>query len=91
MMLKIFWTTYFNMETLSDILDNVILGEYSHYVAEQKILGLYNVSYCANEMKIVFTTEFVDEAKKRPNKIIRDEPEMVLLLNTISKIEKYCK
>jgi len=79
------------METLSDILDKVILGEYTHYEAEQKILGLYNVSYCAKVMKIVFTTEFVDEAKKRPNKIIRDEPEMVQLLNTISRIEKHCK
>jgi len=32
------------MENLSDILDKVILGEYTHYEAEQKILILFDVS-----------------------------------------------
>jgi len=55
-----------------------------------KALNLFNVSYCANQMKNVLCNEFTNEAKKHVGKKINKVPNLVEMLKAIEIVEKYC-
>jgi len=64
-------------------------NENATYLTNQ-ICVLFDVSYCATQMKNVLCNRFTNEAKKHVGKKIDEVPELTEILKAIEIVEKHC-